>query len=173
MDTHTTLFLSSLPFSICSPIPPLPSHLHPPHCPHPLTPPLLLPYSFPSFLPSPSLSPPSPRVVRTAVKRYWFWFDEKSCQLKYYRNQEAYIQCIHEPVGCVHATDAHTHTHTHTCIHTTCTSAHMHTHTLTYTYTHTTHSHTHTHTHTHRSIDLRYAKVTPNLTPASNEFYIK
>lgn len=92
-------------------------------------------------------------AVRTVNKRYWFWFDEKSCQLKYYRNQEAYTKCIHEPVGCV-----------------------THTHTRTYTKTYT-HTHTSTHVHTHRSIDLRYAKVTPGLpgetAATSAEFYIK
>jgi len=38
---------------------------------------------------------------RSHSKKYWFWFDEHTCQLKYYRNQEAYKQCIHEPAGSI------------------------------------------------------------------------
>lgn len=40
-------------------------------------------------------------VFKNTLKRYWFWFDEKTCSLKYYRNQETYTLGINEPLGSV------------------------------------------------------------------------
>ena len=34
-------------------------------------------------------------------KRYWFWFDEQTCQLKYYRSQEAYQHGVFDPLMLV------------------------------------------------------------------------
>jgi hypothetical protein len=34
-------------------------------------------------------------------KRYWFWFDEQTCQLKYYRSQEAYQHGVFDPLMTV------------------------------------------------------------------------
>lgn len=31
-------------------------------------------------------------------KQYWFWFDEQTCHLKYYRNQEAYQHSLFDPL---------------------------------------------------------------------------
>lgn len=38
-------------------------------------------------------------VFRAQYKKQWFWFDEQSCSLKYYRNQSSYQQCLHAPAG--------------------------------------------------------------------------
>ena len=51
-----------------------------------------------------SLSPSFPcvhTVFKNTLKRYWFWFDEQTCSLKYYRNHESYALGIHEPLGSV------------------------------------------------------------------------
>ncbi|XP_064395380.1 uncharacterized protein LOC135342564 isoform X2 [Halichondria panicea] len=34
-----------------------------------------------------------------AHKNYWFWFDEQSCRLKYYKSRETYIAKVYEPFG--------------------------------------------------------------------------
>lgn len=40
-------------------------------------------------------------LFRREYRRYWFWFDEQSCSLKYFKNQETYRQCLHDPLGCI------------------------------------------------------------------------
>ena len=47
------------------------------------------------------LSPPVCAVLRTTHRKYWFWFDEMTCALKYYRNQETYAESVNEPIGWV------------------------------------------------------------------------
>jgi hypothetical protein len=38
-------------------------------------------------------------LLKKSDNLYWFWFDEKDCVLKYYKNKDSYTQYLHKPLG--------------------------------------------------------------------------
>lgn len=40
-------------------------------------------------------------MFKAQYKEYWFWFDELTCCLKYYKDKEAYLNKVHKPLGYV------------------------------------------------------------------------
>ena len=94
-------------------------------------------------------------------KRYWFWFDEQTCHLKYYRSQEAYQHGVFEPLACVQVLCSNLFCRNLLCSHLLCSCCgglvdyyHLFC----------------------RAIDLRYATITPPMAAedlAANQFQIQ